>query len=596
MYDSNVLEEGFHVTFEEFVNYFIKGIEACERTKREDVIGENKNETNSAFIKLANDLLNNVLNIRLLRRIHWPIFLGVYKFDSTEKLVEQVQKKRNLFKQDKEEYIIKPNNLNIKKLDPQIFHPLSSDDKNPWTLKQKNQELKEEINQDILRTHSEKTLFQNEKVRTILSEILFIWAKKNPSISYKQGMNEILAIFFIVNYREQRFKETSKQDNNISNNCKEFSILFDPDEIQADTYIIFDHFMQMGSKYLFSTVEERKMPLSKSTSSNSCKTVLIQKCTHIFHKILKNSDKVLYNHLISLSIEPQIFLLRWVRLFYCREFQIEDVIILWDYFFSDCFLTNFKNGMNFQFKGDNIEIAHQTSEVFPLVDYFAISMILFIKSFLLEYDENYCLKRLFKYPPVENIRTLIDLAFKVKWKNEKRERSVKKDDVFLNKIQTNRDPENNFSNSQKYYNTSTGQGIGMLGHSSLNSNTMSNNSINKDKMKNELNSNLLVSNESTGKERCIHTIKNVSTNEEVKDVNTKRSFQHTTTKLSNVIINLTMLSLSELNQTQRQELQQSIFHLKEIMEDLKTLEKKYEQKRTDSNMEIHKNEIPIYYG
>jgi len=35
-----------------------------------------------------------------------------------------------------------------------------------------------------------------------LSSILFIWCKRNPDVSYKQGMNEILASVVYVYFQE----------------------------------------------------------------------------------------------------------------------------------------------------------------------------------------------------------------------------------------------------------------------------------------------------------------------------------------------------------------------------------------------------------
>ncbi|VWU53113.1 GTPase-activating protein, putative, partial [Hepatocystis sp. ex Piliocolobus tephrosceles] len=319
-----------------------------------DGYNDSPTKKNSVIWLLANYIINNSTDsIKLFRRVYWPLLLGVYNYNTLDNLTREVQKKRNIYKRDKEEYIIKQTNLNIQKLDPQIFHPLSSDDKNPWTLKQKNQELKEQIKQDILRTYSEKKIFQNEKIRDVLNNILFIWAKKNPNVSYKQGMNEIVAILFIIIYREQvnndffNFETKEEQGNEqeqwlnneeAAEKCninkyfyKNYCILFDKEEIESDTYILFDHLMNIGMKYLFKSTEEKKAQGSKNLS---CKTVLLQKCTYVFHKLLKNSDKQLYNHLISLSIEPQIFLLRWIRLFFCREFQIDDTLILWDSIFA----------------------------------------------------------------------------------------------------------------------------------------------------------------------------------------------------------------------------------------------------------------------
>lgn len=192
MNDNNFFEDLYELNFEDFLKNFISILFSSKEygnDNNDDVDKTHIYENNNYILKnndikksrlpfIANNIINNKENVKLYRRIYWPLLLGIYKAENLEDLINDIQKKRHLYLQDKEEYIIKPINLNIQKLDPQIFHPLSSDDKNPWTLKQKNQELKEEIKQDILRTYSEKKIFQNEEIREILNTILFIWAKK----------------------------------------------------------------------------------------------------------------------------------------------------------------------------------------------------------------------------------------------------------------------------------------------------------------------------------------------------------------------------------------------------------------------------------
>lgn len=83
-------------------------------------------------------------------------------------------------------------------------------------------------------------------------------------------------------------------------------------------------------------------------------------CQRIHHVLLKESDPILYDHLISLGIEPQLYGLyenpafhpdslldliplpisfwdnrRWIRVLFGREFPIKDVLILWDALFAD---------------------------------------------------------------------------------------------------------------------------------------------------------------------------------------------------------------------------------------------------------------------
>ncbi|SOV19946.1 GTPase-activating protein, putative [Plasmodium sp. gorilla clade G2] len=637
MNDNNFFEDLYELNFEDFLKNFMSILFSSKEyanNNNDDIDKSDIYENNNYILKkndikksalsfIANNIINNTENIKLYRRIYWPLLLGIYKADNLEDLIKDIKKKRDLYIQDKEEYIIKPINLNIQKLDPQIFHPLSSDDKNPWTLKQKNQELKEEIKQDILRTYSEKKIFQNEEIREILNNILFIWAKKNPDISYKQGMNEILAIFFIVNYREHLHNNNDFYEDQNKLFYKEFSNLFDKEYIEADTYIIFDHFMNMGLKYLFTSMDEKK----NSTNKNTCKTVLLHKCTYIFHKLLKNSDKLLYNHLISLSIEPQIFLLRWIRLFYCREFPIDDTVILWDNIFADSYLKNCDSHLNIDFKGDNIEIAHMICRIFPMVDYFAISMILFIRSFLLESDENYCLKRLFKYPPVENIKILIDLSFKIKQRNEKKEKHTKKEephiihnnnlskkeDIFnltfnnnnsitgeLNIHNINSNMNNNMSNNM---NNNMSNNMSNNMNSNINNNMNSNinnnmiNNINSNINNSRYNNNNDMKNEYMDKNNHHSNVNNLSYNKIIPNIHKINNIAYINKKLLKVIHNLNNLYTYNMinEQHYKTELQQNIFHLNEIYNELKNIQHSYDDSVSE-NIQLDKtNDLPSIY-
>ena len=48
--------------------------------------------------------------------------------------------------------------------------------------------------------YQDKDLFQNTVIKEILVNILFIWSKENRDTSYRQGMNEILAVILFALY------------------------------------------------------------------------------------------------------------------------------------------------------------------------------------------------------------------------------------------------------------------------------------------------------------------------------------------------------------------------------------------------------------
>ena len=58
----------------------------------------------------------------------------------------------------------------------------------------KEKELLEIVQQDVDRTMQELDFFTSKEIKSKLSQILYIWSKDNGDLSYRQGMNEILAI------------------------------------------------------------------------------------------------------------------------------------------------------------------------------------------------------------------------------------------------------------------------------------------------------------------------------------------------------------------------------------------------------------------
>ena len=63
-------------------------------------------------------------------------------------------------------------------------------------------ELRDVIRQDIDRTLQEYELFTKPEIKKNLSNILYLWAKDNNEFSYRQGMNEILAVLVLVFFSE----------------------------------------------------------------------------------------------------------------------------------------------------------------------------------------------------------------------------------------------------------------------------------------------------------------------------------------------------------------------------------------------------------
>lgn len=97
----------------------------------------------------------------------------------------------------------------------------------------------------------------------------------------------------------------------------------------------------------------------------------------------------MHSHLTKLGIEPQLFLLRWLRVLFSREFHLDDAMLLWDAVIAE-------NG--------NKESGGVGGGVRDFIEAFAVSMLLFVRSdVLVQSDFGSCLRRLQRFPPVEDV-------------------------------------------------------------------------------------------------------------------------------------------------------------------------------------------------
>lgn len=303
-----------------------------------------------------------------------------------------VEKSRNVYNDLKEKHFVDPHKDED---DPEKNNPLSTEDGSTWAIYFENKELQQEIDRDVSRTFPENDFFRSSEIQKLMTDILFVFAKENPNLAYKQGMHEILAPIILVLHRE-RIEDTANIDSIKDQSCetsKLLNFIMDAQFIESDSYTIFNGIMKkIGLWFVTSiSVTDRKLSLDPTDLQNIAKPAIspiITKCRRIQDELLKKHDPELYNSLTNNGIEPQLYLLRWIRILFGREFHMEDSMVVWDAIFS-------------------------FDQSFGLVDYIAVAMLIFIRSQLIERDFAGCIKRLQKYPPVEDITVLIEHAIAI---------------------------------------------------------------------------------------------------------------------------------------------------------------------------------------
>ena len=140
---------------------------------------------------------------------------------------------------------------------------------------------------------------ENETHADVLKRILFIYTVFCADISYHQGMNELLApIYYCYSY-DKTYTDESEEN------------------IEADAFWSFQNLM---SKVSLSFVSANDLGL--------------QIKGFIYEKCLAFVDEELYNHLINAGVKNEYYCYRWFILLFSQEFEINDILKLWDLVFT----------------------------------------------------------------------------------------------------------------------------------------------------------------------------------------------------------------------------------------------------------------------
>jgi len=333
------------------------------------------------LVKLRQLAITGKLMKNELRSLAWKLFLGYLPSDTTG-WRDILTVKREGYEKLRQSHRRKPDE---EEDDPNLNNPLMDEADSKWNQYLKDNELIHTIELDLKRTYPELAFFACRRTRNQMLNILFTWCKSHSQISYRQGMHELLAPILLVNTAQRSFvnQQPSKcrgvgiddeisdepgTDESLSVPLELLRLAQDEAFVEHDAYFVFNSMMSsMGQFYRHDHSKKESLPI-------------VQKCRDIQSKLLYKVDAQYSNFLNDIGIEPQLYGLRWIRLLFSREFHIRDVCGLWDGIFS---------------------------EGFEIVDYLCVAMLLFVKKGVIDREQHQALRRIMKYPPVEDVHVLI---------------------------------------------------------------------------------------------------------------------------------------------------------------------------------------------
>ena len=191
-----------------------------------------------------------------------------------------------------------------------------------------DEELRAEIFLDVERCMPDNLYFREPSTQTMLLDILFVYCKLNRDIGYRQGMHEVLAPVLWVISRDAINSESFSEDH--FDLDKSMISNLDENYVEHDTFTLFGAIMQTVK-----TFYETGSHNEPTTSGLLNHSPIVERSKRIHENYLHHADPELAEHLTAIEILPQIFLIRWVRLLFGREFPFEETLALWDVLFAE---------------------------------------------------------------------------------------------------------------------------------------------------------------------------------------------------------------------------------------------------------------------
>ncbi|PQE16062.1 WD repeat domain-containing protein [Rutstroemia sp. NJR-2017a WRK4] len=216
--------------------------------------------------------------------------------------------------------------------------PLDDDEHSPWNTLRKDEEIRAEIFQDIERCMPEEPFFRQPHIQRIMLDALFIFCKINQDVGYRQGMHEILApILWVIEQDAIEPKDSSTATANIGDEDSDLIInqLLDQKFIEHDAFTLFSLVMRSAKSFYELGEPEGKRAANGRGTSQEKLSPIVERSKRIHEEYLACLDPELAKHLTDIEILPQVFLIRWIRLLFGREFPFEDLLTVWDTLFAE---------------------------------------------------------------------------------------------------------------------------------------------------------------------------------------------------------------------------------------------------------------------
>ncbi|CAO3676472.1 unnamed protein product [Umbelopsis ramanniana] len=211
-----------------------------------------------------------------------------------------------------------------------------------------------------------------------IERLLFIYVKLNPGVGYVQGMNELLGPIYYV------FAQ-------------------DSDDVEAQAHAEADSF------FVFSLLMSDVRDHFTRTLDHDANTGINATMTRMSDRLKWMNPKLWRNLTVDKEIKEQFYAFRWITVLYTQEWDLPDVIRIWDSLLADrCMQTS------------SSATASQGLDRFQFLLDFSVAMVICVTDELLagDFAENI---RLLQNYPINDLQVVLNRAYAIREKRLKLE-------------------------------------------------------------------------------------------------------------------------------------------------------------------------------
>jgi hypothetical protein len=199
--------------------------------------------------------------------------------------------------------------------------------------------LLHEILKDVNRTFPDLSFFiapPHSLPRLLsLSRLLFVWSKLNKGTRYVQGMNEIAGVVFYT-------LAAGEEETGLDAVCRLEPgppAAADPSDPPPRPPLSRAQAAEADAYFLTSSLLSSMVDVF-TPSLDDDETGIAGRISAVM-SLVRLHDPSLADHLASLQVEGQFFLMRWITTLLSREFHLPDVVRLWDSLLASVNRDNF---------------------------------------------------------------------------------------------------------------------------------------------------------------------------------------------------------------------------------------------------------------